>query len=155
MKQHTESLISYVMEWSGKSRSESIEWLDRSLPRLKGDEDEAADRDGKNRNSQDCQGDHLASWHGGVAEVERWIRSCRKGESGCGQALKPAWHSPVVYQVQHYANTARHGMNSSSPWLKLFAKERARERRRKKRDGNQLQANEPQKQEKSMLTKQQ
>jgi len=40
MKQHTESLISYVMEWSGKSRSESIEWLDRSLPRLKGDEDE-------------------------------------------------------------------------------------------------------------------
>lgn len=45
MKQHTESLISYVMEWSGKSRSEAIEWLDRSLPRLKGDEDEAADRD--------------------------------------------------------------------------------------------------------------
>lgn len=44
MKQHTESLISYVMEWSGKSRSESIEWLDRSLPRFKGDEDESADR---------------------------------------------------------------------------------------------------------------
>lgn len=55
---HTESLISYVMEWSGKSRSESIEWLDRSLPRLKGDEDEAADRDGKNSNSADCKGDH-------------------------------------------------------------------------------------------------
>ena len=51
MKQHTESLISYVMEWSGKSRDEAIEWLDRSLPRFKGDEDEAADRDGKNRNS--------------------------------------------------------------------------------------------------------
>lgn len=40
VKQHTESLISYVMEWSGKSRDEAIEWLDRSLPRLKGDEDE-------------------------------------------------------------------------------------------------------------------
>lgn len=40
MKQHTESLISYVMEWSGKSRDEAIEWLDRNLPRLKGDEDE-------------------------------------------------------------------------------------------------------------------
>lgn len=40
MKQHTESLISYVMEWSGNSRSEAIEWLDRNLPRLKGDEDE-------------------------------------------------------------------------------------------------------------------
>lgn len=40
VREHTESLISYVMEWSGKSRSESIEWLDRSLPRLKGDEDE-------------------------------------------------------------------------------------------------------------------
>ena len=40
VKQHTESLISYVMEWSGKSRSESIEWLDRSLPRFKGDGDE-------------------------------------------------------------------------------------------------------------------
>ena len=57
MKQHTETLISYVMEWSGKSRSEATEWLDRSLPRLKGDEDEAADRDGKNCNSQDCKGD--------------------------------------------------------------------------------------------------
>ena len=45
MKQHAESLISYVMEWSGKSRDEAIEWLDRSLPRLKGDEDETADRD--------------------------------------------------------------------------------------------------------------
>ena len=45
MKQHTESLISYVMEWSGKSRDEAIEWLDRSLPRLKGDEDESADGD--------------------------------------------------------------------------------------------------------------
>lgn len=40
VKQHTESLISYVMEWSGKSRGEAIEWLDRSIPRLKGDEDE-------------------------------------------------------------------------------------------------------------------
>ena len=40
VKQHAESLISYVMEWSGKSRSEAIEWLDRNLPRLKGDEDE-------------------------------------------------------------------------------------------------------------------
>jgi len=47
MKQHTESLISYVMEWSGKSRDEAIEWLDRNLPRLKGDEGERADRDGK------------------------------------------------------------------------------------------------------------
>ena len=37
---HTESLIQYVMEWSGKSRDGAIEWLDRSLPRLKGDEDE-------------------------------------------------------------------------------------------------------------------
>ena len=45
VKQHTESLISYVMEWSGKSRGEAIEWLGRSLPRLKGDEDETADRD--------------------------------------------------------------------------------------------------------------
>ncbi|ULG01261.1 hypothetical protein phiA005_0006 [Aeromonas phage phiA005] len=44
--------------------------------------------------------------------------------------------------------------DSSSPWLKLFAKERAKERRRKGRDGNQLQANEPQKQENGMLTKQ-
>lgn len=51
MKQHTESLISYVMEWSGKSRSEAMEWLYRSLPRLKGDEDESTIRDGKNRNS--------------------------------------------------------------------------------------------------------
>ena len=58
MKQHTESLIQYVMEWSGKSRSESIEWLDRNLPRWKGDEDESSDGDGKNRNSQDCKGDH-------------------------------------------------------------------------------------------------
>ena len=58
MKQHTESLISYVMEWSGKSRDEAIGWLDRSLPRLKGDEHESTDRDGKNRNSQDCKGDH-------------------------------------------------------------------------------------------------
>ena len=40
MKQHTESLISYVMEWSGKSRDEAVKWLDRNLPRLKGDEDE-------------------------------------------------------------------------------------------------------------------
>lgn len=40
MKQHTESLISYVMEWSGKSRSEAIEWLGSNLPRLKGDYDE-------------------------------------------------------------------------------------------------------------------
>lgn len=40
MKQHTETLISYVMEWSGKSRDEEMEWLDRNLPRLKGDEDE-------------------------------------------------------------------------------------------------------------------
>ena len=45
MKQHTESLISYVMEWSGQSRDEAMEWLDRNLPRLKGDEDETADRD--------------------------------------------------------------------------------------------------------------
>ena len=37
---YAESLISYVMEWSGNSRSEAIEWLDRNLPRLKGDEDE-------------------------------------------------------------------------------------------------------------------
>lgn len=37
---YTESLISYVMEWSGKSKDEAIEWLDRNLPRLKGDEDE-------------------------------------------------------------------------------------------------------------------
>ena len=40
VRQYTESLISCVMEWSGKSRCEAIEWLDRSLPRLKGDEDE-------------------------------------------------------------------------------------------------------------------
>ena len=40
MKQHTETLISYVTEWSGKSRYEAIEWLDRNLPRLKGEEDE-------------------------------------------------------------------------------------------------------------------
>ncbi len=58
MKQHSESLISYVMEWSGKSKDEAIEWLDRNLPRLKGDEDERADRDGKDSNSQDCKGDH-------------------------------------------------------------------------------------------------
>lgn len=58
MRQYTESLISYAMEWSGKSRDEAIEWLDRNLPRFKGDEDEAADRDGKNCNSQDCKGDH-------------------------------------------------------------------------------------------------
>lgn len=51
VRQHTETLISYVMEWSGKSRSESIEWLDSNLPRFEGDEDESADRDGKNRNS--------------------------------------------------------------------------------------------------------
>ena len=37
---YAESLISYVMEWSGKSRDEAIGWLDRSLPRFKGDEDE-------------------------------------------------------------------------------------------------------------------
>ena len=37
---HTESLISYVMEWSGKSRDEAVEWLDVNLPRFKGDEDE-------------------------------------------------------------------------------------------------------------------
>ena len=61
MKQHAESLISYVMEWSGNSRDEAIEWLDRNLPILKGDEDETADRDGKNRYSQDSQGDHRAS----------------------------------------------------------------------------------------------
>ena len=53
MKQHTESLISYVMEWSGKSRDEAMEWLDRSLPRFKGDEDERTDRDGKNSHPQD------------------------------------------------------------------------------------------------------
>lgn len=40
MKQHTETLISYVMEWSGKSKDEATEWLDRNPPRLKGDEDE-------------------------------------------------------------------------------------------------------------------
>ena len=40
MKQHTESLISYVMEWSGKSRDEAVKWLDINLPGLKGDEDE-------------------------------------------------------------------------------------------------------------------
>jgi len=40
MKQHTESLILYVMEWSGKSRDEAVEWLDVNLPRFKGDEDE-------------------------------------------------------------------------------------------------------------------
>lgn len=45
VRRHTESLISYVMEWSGKSRDEAVEWLDSNLPRLKGDEDEAADRD--------------------------------------------------------------------------------------------------------------
>lgn len=61
VREHTETLISYVMEWSGKSRDEAMEWLDRNLPRLKGDEDETADRDGKNRNSQDSQGDHRAS----------------------------------------------------------------------------------------------
>lgn len=61
MKQHTETLISYVMEWSGKSRDEAIEWIDGNLPRLKGDEDEAADRDGKNSHPQDCQVDHRAS----------------------------------------------------------------------------------------------
>lgn len=60
MKQHTESLISYVMKWSGKSRGEAIEWLDRNLPRLKGDEDERADRDGKDSNSPDCKSDHRA-----------------------------------------------------------------------------------------------
>ena len=60
MKQHTESLISYVMEWSGKNRDEAIELLDRSLPRLKGDEDESTDGDGKNRNSPDCKSDHRA-----------------------------------------------------------------------------------------------
>jgi len=45
MKQHTETLISYVMEWSGKIRDEAIGWLDSNLPRFKGDEDERADRD--------------------------------------------------------------------------------------------------------------
>lgn len=44
--------------------------------------------------------------------------------------------------------------DSSSPWLKLFTKEREKDKRRKKRDGKQLQANEPQKQENGMLTKQ-
>lgn len=34
MNQHAESLISYVMEWSGKSRDEAIGWLDRNLPRI-------------------------------------------------------------------------------------------------------------------------
>jgi len=57
---HTESLIQYVMEWSGKSRDEAVKWLDRNLPRLKGDEDETSDRDGKDSNSPDCQGDHRA-----------------------------------------------------------------------------------------------
>lgn len=37
MKQHTESLISYVMEWSGKNRDEAIEWLDRSLAMMCGE----------------------------------------------------------------------------------------------------------------------
>ena len=34
MKQHTETLISYVMEWSGKSRSEAIEWLDKWITKV-------------------------------------------------------------------------------------------------------------------------
>ena len=54
VREHTESLISYVMEWSGNSRGDAVEWLDRNLPRLKGDEDESADRDGKDSNSEDC-----------------------------------------------------------------------------------------------------
>lgn len=40
MKKHAESLISYVMEWSGKSRDEAVDWLDMNLPILKGDGDE-------------------------------------------------------------------------------------------------------------------
>lgn len=40
MKQHAESLISYVMEWSGLNREQALDWLDSNLPRFKGDEDE-------------------------------------------------------------------------------------------------------------------
>ena len=54
VREHTESLISCVMEWSGNSRGDAVEWLDRNLPRLKGDEDETTVRDGKDSNSEDC-----------------------------------------------------------------------------------------------------
>lgn len=34
MKQHTETLISYVMECSGNSRSEATEWLDKWITKV-------------------------------------------------------------------------------------------------------------------------
>lgn len=40
MKPHSESLIAYVIEFTGLGRDKAIEWLDMNLPRFKGDEDE-------------------------------------------------------------------------------------------------------------------
>lgn len=34
MKQHTESLVSYVMEWGGLDREQAVDWLDKWIPKV-------------------------------------------------------------------------------------------------------------------------